>query len=64
MARLRGGSYGHRWKCLGHDDYRLSWDYDTKIAGSRLRFPRTITRDTDKAGAVRFAKKWGIAPPE
>lgn len=49
---------------IGFDHYRLSWTFDTKVAGSRLRFPRTITRDTDYAGAMRFAKKWELTVPE
>jgi len=45
------------------DCYRLSWSFDVKLQGSRLRWPRTMTRDTDEAGALRFAKKWNIAMP-
>jgi hypothetical protein len=57
-------AYGHRIQRIGSDHYRLSWTFDTKIAGSRLRWPRTITRDTDEAGALRFAEKWGRKMPE
>ena len=56
-------AYSHSIKrILGHQ-YRLSWSFDTKVAGSRLRYERTITRDTDFAGAVRFAKKWDLRAP-
>jgi len=54
----------HHIQLIGRDHYRLSWSFDTKIAGSRLRWPRTITRDTDQAGAERFAKKWSVKMPE
>jgi hypothetical protein len=54
-------SYGHSVRQIGRDHYRLSWSFDVKIAGSRLRWPRTFTRDTDAAGAERFAEKWQVA---
>lgn len=44
--------------------WRISWTYDRYYAGSRLRFPTTISRDTDEAGARRFCKKWDIVFPE
>lgn len=56
--------HSHRIQRLAHDFYRLSWTFDRKIAGSRLRWPTTVTRDTDEAGAKRFAKKWGARMPE
>lgn len=56
-------AYGHKIQRIDHDHYRLSWTIDRKSAGSRLRFPRATTRDTDSAGAVRFAKKWGLELP-
>jgi hypothetical protein len=63
--RVTGGrtAYAHNIRRIGADHYRLSWSFDTKIAGSRLRWPRTITRDTDEAGAMRFARKWGCSMP-
>lgn len=57
-------SYGHRIQLIGHDHYRLSWIVDFKYPNSRLRFPRTMSRDTDEVGARRFAKKWGAQMPE
>jgi hypothetical protein len=65
MARITGGrsAYGHNVKRIMTDHYRLSWSFDAKAAGSRLRFERTMTRDADFDGAVRFAKKWGLPPP-
>lgn len=53
-------SYGHRIQILDHECFRISWVIDRKISGSRLRFPTTLSRDTDKAGAERFAKKWNL----
>ncbi len=57
-------SYGHRIQHLGRDDYRISWTYDRYYHGSRLRFPQSRSRDTDHAGALRFAKKWDAQMPE
>lgn len=58
-----GGGYGHRIQRIAADHYRLSWSFDTYRADSRLRWPRTITRDTDLAGAERFAIKHGCSLP-
>jgi hypothetical protein len=57
-------AYGHHIKRIGNDHYRLSWTIDRKVAGSRLRFPTTTTRDTDSAGALRFVKKWKLDIPD
>jgi hypothetical protein len=58
-------SRSHKIQRLCRDCYRLSWTVDRYYSGSRLRFPTRYTRDTDEAGARRFAKKWGAAmPPE
>jgi len=48
-------SYRRRW-----DYYEISWVVDFYYHGSRLRFPRTFTRDTDEKGARKFCKKWDI----
>jgi hypothetical protein len=56
-------AYAHKYRRISHNHYRLSWSFDVKIAGSRLRWPRTISKDTDLAGAWRFAKKWDLSPP-
>lgn len=61
MSRHREStSYGHSISFLGGGDYRLHWAVDRHYAGSRLRFPRTCHRDTDEAGAIRFALKWEV----
>lgn len=57
------GSYGHRISRIADGHYRLSWTVDRHYAGSRLRHPRTATRDTDTAGAERFAKRWDVVMP-
>jgi hypothetical protein len=63
MALLRGGGYGHHVRRITADTYAISWHYDTKYG--RLRYPRTINRITDRKGAERFAKRWGVpVPPE
>lgn len=61
-------SYGHRARRIAEDHYRVSWTVDFHYPTSRLRFPRVFARDTDRAGAERFAKRWKIvikepAPP-
>lgn len=56
-------AYGHGYRRIGPDHYRLEWVIDRKYTGSRLRFPTAYTRDTDFEGAKRFAKKWDIQPP-
>jgi hypothetical protein len=53
--------HGMRW--IGPDHYRLWWTFDTYRRGSRLRWPRTIKRDTNKKGAIRFSRKWGLTMP-
>ena len=56
-------SYAHACRKLaGHDEYEISWSVDYKYVGSRLRYPRIIRRVTDRAGALRFCKRWGLAP--
>lgn len=56
-------AYGHRIRRIAHDHYRLSWTVDRKYVGSRLRFPTGYSRDTDEAGAIRFARKWDVRMP-
>ncbi len=65
MGRItsRGGAYGHGFSRIGPDHFCLAWCIDRHYPGSRLRFPTWYRRDTDHAGAVRFAKKWGVPPP-
>lgn len=64
MTRHRSsGSYGHTFVLMGPDWYRLYWTVDFHYPSSRLRFPRVFSRDTDTAGATRFAKKWNRPQP-
>lgn len=61
MGRHTGGnSYGFRIKRLEPGWYRIAWTVDFYYPSSRLRHPRSFSRDTDTAGAVRFAKRHGI----
>lgn len=61
----------HKQKSTNHkcvyierlDIYRLSWTVDFYYRGSRMRFPRRFSRDTDEAGARRFCRRWGIPLP-
>lgn len=64
MSRYRSsGSYGHWLRRMGEDWYRIGWVVDFYYPDSRLRFPRGFHRDTDLAGAQRFAKKWKLPEP-
>ncbi len=62
MSRFNsGGGYGHSvaeslWPDSG--EWTISWMYDHYDHYSR--YPRTIERETDEAGAVRFALKWEL----
>jgi hypothetical protein len=65
MSRHRSASsYAHAIRKIGDRHYRLSWTVDRHYANSRLRHPRDFTRDTDRIGAERFAKRWKIAMPQ
>lgn len=58
------GSHNHGVKKIGPDHYRLSWEVDRRSKSVRYRLPTRHTRDTDEAGAKRFAKKWGCEVKE
>lgn len=66
MSRYSAGrSYNHR--CTADEyrgDYLISWVVDYYYPSSRLRYPRGFRRWTDRKGAERFCKKWGINMPE
>jgi hypothetical protein len=65
MTRHRPAkTYGHKLRRIDADWYRMSWVMDFYYRSSRLRHPRVFKRDTDLAGAKRFAKRHGIALPE
>lgn len=51
-------SYGHGFRQLGQGTYQIFWTVDTQAG--RLRNPSPRARTTDRAGAERFAKRWGI----
>ena len=60
---VSGASYGHR--CTRRSDgFVISWQYDVKYSGSRLRHPRGDSRYTSEKNARRFCKRWGIPFPE
>jgi hypothetical protein len=48
---------------MGPDTFRISWSWDRYYTGSRLRYPQSMQRITDRAGAERFAKKWKVEMP-
>lgn len=48
---------------MGMVIYRLSWVVDRYYSGSRLRFPKVYTRETDEKGAKRFCRRRGIEFP-
>lgn len=49
-------SRGHRVHELADDLYRISWVVDDR----RGRYLRSFSRTTNRAGAERFAERWGI----
>jgi len=57
-------AYGHSIRRVTDGTYVLTWCWDKKYAGSRLRYPQSIKRITDRKGAERFAKKWRCMMPE
>ncbi len=59
------GSYNHRVRREREDEYVVSWIVYRKIG--RLLARTRYSRDTNEAGARKFAKKWGVTinlPPE
>lgn len=60
MVLARAGGKRHHIRRVFDDCYVLSWQYEHKYSGSRILYHRTIYRDTDRKGAERFAKKWGL----
>ena len=62
MSRHNPSSRGHHVKFVPDWGvyYFLSWTFDHYYPGSRLRYPSIRTRQTDRKGAERFAKKWKI----
>lgn len=65
MTATARKAYGHSIALLSaiHEEFELRWFWDQKLRGSRLRYPRMMRKITDKAGAVRFAKKWSCPMP-
>jgi len=57
-------SYAHHCKQIASDTYQISWMVDYKHTGSRLRYPRRMTRITDEQGANVFCAKWKIIKRE
>jgi hypothetical protein len=61
MSRYRSsGSDNHQVRRLGRDRYRLFWTVDRYYPGDRLRHPIQYSRDSDRAGASRFVRRWKI----
>jgi hypothetical protein len=50
----------HRIRKVATDLYVISWAWDVRYSQKRFREIRQIRRVTDRAGAERFACKWGI----
>lgn len=64
MSRHRSsGSNSHHIARLRAGEYRVSWAVDRYYPDSRLRHPRGCSRDTDLAGALKFAKRHNIQFP-
>ncbi len=60
MALAGSGSKRHRIHYVGGGLYDLSWRVEHKVSGSRLLHHRSVTRTTDLAGAMKFARKWKV----
>jgi len=56
-------SYDRHIERIAPGHYRLSWRVDFHYADSRLRYPRSFSRDTDQKGAERFARRWSVEMP-
>jgi hypothetical protein len=64
MGRFSGGgSYGQTIHLEFEDSYRIAWTVDYHYPESRLRYPRRFSLVTNKAGARRFARRWGLTVP-
>lgn len=63
MSKHANGSYSHKIQKAPFGGYWISWVVDFHYSGSRLRFPRSFRRYTEKEGAERFSKKWGVPMP-
>jgi hypothetical protein len=57
LTRCRG-SYGHRIRALP-THYEISWTVEWRDRKG-VRYPRRVSRVTTRAGAERFAKRWGV----
>lgn len=53
-------AYGFAIQKYASDDFTLIWTVDRYYEKSRQRFPTKHRRWTDRAGAMRFAKKHGL----
>lgn len=64
MGALENLSKGksHSCKKITNQDWEISWYYDYYPKNVSWRATKKITRTTDKKGAERFCKKWGITP--
>jgi hypothetical protein len=64
MGRFsKSHAHGFSLKRMGPDHWRMFWTVDFYYPTSRLRHPRGFSRDTNDAGALRFAKMHGLAAP-
>lgn len=57
--RQKGSSYHKVSQINGGDNYSISWTTNTQQG--RLRNEVLHDRTTDKKGAERFSKKWGVS---
>jgi hypothetical protein len=57
----KASNFRLRFITRGH--WRMSWTVDYYYADSTLRWPRRFKRDTDDAGAARFARKHNLEMP-
>lgn len=56
-------STGHKIEEIGAGRYRLSWVVPRWLDGGGRLPPLRYSRETDRSGAERFSRKWGIPGP-
>lgn len=61
MALVRAGGRRHQIRRTHRDEYEISWQYQVKYSGARTLHHHSITRDTNRKGAERFAKKHNVS---
>jgi phage gp37-like protein len=59
-VRQDGGGYNHSVTRISAELYRLRWEFDVTFGDKRHRVSERIT---DRAAALRFARRWNLEMP-